>query len=197
MRSFGPESPSPRERRAYAHAMIAEADPDELGSVEAAIVAVQRTGTNRKSLESGLDSAVTNLLDRVHERSERANALSELSREPLHVVFTRMGEEFKGMYFNRHSPYEVPYAAEIVGVSVDSESGTVGLALSAGNDDIRIVEVDGSTRNMKPDAHGGRFAFVDSVYEAGDIWFATGEYGEFDFGITEEPHAPQLVRAAA
>jgi hypothetical protein len=57
--SFGPESTNPRERRAYAHAMIHKArETAGISELFEAQDAVAMVGTSRKSTESGFEGAV-------------------------------------------------------------------------------------------------------------------------------------------
>jgi hypothetical protein len=84
--SFGPESNNPRERRAYAHTILAKARTS--GSVEdfeAAEKAVQSAGTSRKALASNFDrqlAGVAKLDEATRVIIEKADATLDPAKTP-------------------------------------------------------------------------------------------------------------------
>ncbi len=80
--SFGPESKNPRERRAYAHAVIGRLGNGEVNYGEALQTAYMASGTLRGGT-SGFEGALKNAADKVKQTEQGASGHRKLRRVPL------------------------------------------------------------------------------------------------------------------
>jgi hypothetical protein len=105
--AFGPKSTNPRERRAYAHAKIAEArESGDLRNFRAAQMAVRRVGDSRKSVMSGFEGAIRGAIladDATRVIAEKAKIVLDPEATPPYGE-THLDEERYLSYAGFESP---------------------------------------------------------------------------------------------
>lgn len=80
--AFGPESTNPRERRAYAHAIIGKLASGEVNYGEA-LQAAYKASRTTKGEASGFEGALRNAADKVEQREQGASSHRGIRRVPL------------------------------------------------------------------------------------------------------------------